>query len=217
MNNTLLKDTAKKLKQPVCNKTLERGKVETVVHKNYIQEINMSAKESRDDVLAAREAKKLAKQKAKHKGDAVQKEVGEKPKKEVEVPLLKDSNTLTSKKAESKEVIKESPMSKDVVDKATVEVEEVGDKQKSRDQVKAERAAKKTAKVLKKKGDNVTGNINMTVQDVAETLKDIKNVAKDMQDLTALVSALNFEANKVLLINLGLLLSQWFGRLPCES
>lgn len=204
----MLIDTAKNHKQPVCTKTLERENIETVTHKNHIQEINMSAKDSRDDVLAAREAKKLAKQKAKHKGDAAQKEVGEKLKKEVEVPLVKDAKVVTPKKAESKEVNQESPKSKDVVDRATVEVEEVEDNQKSRDQVKAERGAKKTAKLLKKKEDNATANVNMTVKDVAETLKDIKNVAKDMQDLTAIVSALNLEANKVPLINLGLLLSQ---------
>ncbi|XP_026319424.1 translation initiation factor eIF-2B subunit delta isoform X2 [Hyposmocoma kahamanoa] len=156
----------------------------------------MSTKETRDDVLAAREAKKLAKQKAKHKGNGSQKEGAEKLKKELEVPPLKDSNVVTPKKTESKEVKQESPKSQDVVDRAAVDVEGVRDSQKSRDQIKAERAAKKTAKQSKKTGDNVTANRDMTVRDVAETLKDIKNVAKDMQDLTAKVSALNFEANK---------------------
>lgn len=204
LNTTkLLNDTANELRKQICVSNLRKETVEIVTHKNYLQEISMSAKESRDDVLAAREAKKLAKQKAKHKADDSQKEGAEKLKKEVEATPLKDPKVITPKKTESKEVKQESPKSQDVVDRATVEVEEVRDNQKSRDQVKAKRAAKKTAKQSKKKGDNVTANLDMTVKDVAETLKDIKNVAKDMHDLTAKVSALNFEADKVLLNNLG--------------
>lgn len=212
LNNTiLLKDTANKLKDQVCTKTYSKGKIETVIHKNYIQAINMSSKESRDDVLAARDAKKLAKQKAKHKRDS-QKEVDEKIKKEV--PLLKNPKVVTPNKTECKEVKQETPKSKDVVDR--VEVEGVGDNLKSRDQIKAERAAKKTSKLSKKKVDNVTINQDMTVKDIAETLKGIKNIFKDMQDLTSKVSALNFEANKVPLIIWAFCLVnvlQWFARL----
>lgn len=214
-STTLLKDAVKKLKPQVCTESLGKSKVETVIRNNNIQKLNMSAKESRNDVLAAREAKKLAKQKAKHKGDGSQKELTEKLKKDVEVPLLNDPNAVTSKEIDIKDVKQEAPKSKDVVDRATVEVEGVEDNQKSRDQVKAERAAKKAAKQSKKKGDIVTPNLDMTVKDVAETLKDIKNVAKDMQNLTVKVSALNFEANKVPLINLGFLLSEVCHK-PCE-
>lgn len=195
LNNTLHKDSV--------TKALGQGIAETDIHKHNIQEIIMSSKDSREDVLAAREAKKLAKQKAKHKGEGQQKE--ENVNKVVEVPPLNDPNTVTPKKTEINK--QESPKSKDEVDRANVKVEEVGDNKKSREQIIAERASKKKDKQSKKKGVDVPANPDMTVKDVAETLNDIKNVVKDMQDFTAKVSALNFEANKVPLINLGFLLA----------
>ncbi|CAH2989657.1 unnamed protein product [Chilo suppressalis] len=165
-------------------------------------------KKSRDEVLAAREAKKLAKLKGKNKAGAP-------------IEVKKDLHTESIVEAEKKncksdlepKVSKEPSKSKDEVDRALakpIEIESVGDKTK--EEIKADRAAKKAAKQAKKKKDedNVVGSAvinkpfsdvnkvsdknkasdinkapDMTVKDVVDTLKDIAAVAREVQDVTA--------------------------------
>lgn len=163
--------------------------------------VNMSSKEdskSRDDVLAAREAKKLAKQKGKPK--PTQSEAQPQP--TVTKSDTPKENSATEKigkenKETKKQATSESAKSKDEVDKAVVKTDDI-----SKDDIKAERAAKKAAKQAKKKkedgGDACADN--MTVKDVVETLKDIANVAREVQDVTAKVQAINLEPKKVIFI-----------------
>ncbi|KAL0851519.1 hypothetical protein ABMA28_007309 [Loxostege sticticalis] len=155
----------------------------------------MSSKEdskSRDDVLAAREAKKLAKQKGKPKPTQNEAQTAvtksDTPKESSATEKIGKENKETKKQATS-----ESTKSKDEVDKAVVKTDDI-----SKDDIKAERAAKKAAKQAKKKkedgGDACADN--MTVKDVVETLKDIANVAREVQDVTAKVQAINLEPKK---------------------
>lgn len=183
---------------------------------------NMSSKDAqkpREDVKAAREAKKLAKQKAKNKGDVAE-SVTPTEKKQKETPPKDSIEKVTSKSSDTKS---DPTKCVDEVDRAAVREEPVvAGGEKTKEQILAERAAKKASKHAKKKGgedtevkttvtsstsdsnkqdvsktSEVTAKQEMTVQDVVETLKDIKNVAKEVQDLTAKVSAIHFEANKV--------------------
>ncbi|CAH0405620.1 unnamed protein product [Chilo suppressalis] len=176
-------------------------------------------KKSRDEVLAAREAKKLAKLKGKNKAGAP-------------IEVKKDLHTESIVEAEKKncksdlepKVSKEPSKSKDEVDRALakpIEIESVGDKTK--EEIKADRAAKKAAKQAKKKKDedNVVGSAvinkpfsdvnkvsdknkasdinkapDMTVKDVVDTLKDIAAVAREVQDVTAKVQAISMGQKK---------------------
>lgn len=174
----------------------------------------MSDNKSREEVLAARQAKKLAKQKPK---DTTQ---------------VKDTPTEV-KKTEQKQVVSKSnevkdqhpkpssPKSKDEVDKACAKLDSVAiDDTASKDQIKAERAARKAAKQAHKKkdaGDGATSkaekpvikqsqdvskpvNEDMTVKDVVETLRDIVTVAKDIKEVTEKVNAIDLSGKKVFII-----------------
>lgn len=186
-----------------------------------------STEKSRDEIKAAREAKKLAKQKGKIVNDNVNKgqetiEVKVTDKAQVNVKKAspvkgKDevdkAVLIDTKKTIGKDKIaggKPEELGKDVKvnvvkpidkiikvveDKPTTDVEN-----KSKEQILAERAAKKAAKQNKKKGsegDAPKVDENMTVKDVVNTLKDIVNVAKEVQDVTAKVQAIHLEVNKV--------------------
>ncbi|XP_026731902.1 translation initiation factor eIF-2B subunit delta isoform X1 [Trichoplusia ni] len=177
----------------------ETGNVEEIVLNQEVKQENktkMSSTDnkSREDVMAARQAKKLAKQKGKTKDIApeqVQKPAADvKP---IETPVKQDEKPT---KADPKV---NSPKSKDEVDKACLREEQEIVADKSKDDIKAERAAKKAAKQAKKKGASDGGdapqakpqketappaNENMTVKDVVETLRDIANVAKEIQGVT---------------------------------
>ncbi|CAH2102916.1 unnamed protein product [Euphydryas editha] len=186
----------------------------------------MSSKEgsekSREDVLAAREAKKLAKQKAKVKNNEnkdhpkkenVQPSTSNDPDIKNEITATNKTNTpkTPAKKEKSEKSIictdtkVESPKSKDEVDRAVIKTENIDlDAGKSKDLIKAERAAKKAAKQAKKKPaadsdmktDTVVGQSDLTVKDVVNTLKDIVNVAKEVQAVTDKVIAIDFSAKK---------------------
>lgn len=180
-------------------KSEETGNVEEIVLNREIKQenkTNMSSTDnkSREDVMAARQAKKLAKQKGKTKDIApeqVQKPAADvKP---IETPVKQEEKPT---KADPKV---NSPKSKDEVDKACLREEQEIVADKSKDDIKAERAAKKAAKQAKKKGASDGGdapqakpqketappaNENMTVKDVVETLRDIANVAKEIQGVT---------------------------------
>ncbi|KAJ2940657.1 hypothetical protein O0L34_g14763 [Tuta absoluta] len=154
---------------------------------------------SREEIKAAREAKKVAKQKGKSK-DAVEPDSS---KKNVQTVLTKDIQKGNAPKcvdevdrASIKQLSLEKP--KEVVKDVINAPECTTEGAKTKEQILAERAAKKAAKQSKKKGadGDRAPNPDMTVKDVVETLKDIKNVAKDVQDLTAKVSAITFEAKK---------------------
>ncbi|CAG9796934.1 unnamed protein product [Diatraea saccharalis] len=169
-------------------------------------------KKSRDEVLAAREAKKLSKQKAKNKG-------GVEVKKETIVDthksgIEKDNNFVNKNELEQQKVTsvnkcdvepatsKGSTKCIDEVDRAAIKPVEVKlDEAKTKDEIKAERAAKKAAKQAKKrkddKGDVAPVAAEMTVKDVVETLKDIANVAREVQNVTAKVQAISMEPKKV--------------------
>ncbi|KAM3959007.1 eukaryotic translation initiation factor 2B subunit delta [Aphomia sociella] len=203
----------------------------------------MSSKESsksREEILAAREAKKQAKQKGK-KGETAQSEIKEnKPVKDTvksqkEVPIQSSDS-----RENAKNVITEVPSNKtNCIIKSKDEVDHLvnhniltnvvklqkdstnkeGGDDRSKEQIIAERAAKKAIKQAKKKGPTVESdkkeitkeNIkesmcssksnrpaesDMTMKDVVETLKDIVNVAKEVQDVTAKVQAINLEPKK---------------------
>ncbi|KAJ0182756.1 hypothetical protein K1T71_002125 [Dendrolimus kikuchii] len=191
--------------------------------------IKMSSKEiptrSREDVKAAREAKKLAKQKAKNKSTIEHKE-----------PVLEPAKTKTQSIETIKNVEEPEPIdskmneiikSKDEVDRANVDIEEIQDSiGKNKDQIQVDRAAKKAAKQAKKKSEDkkvpeqeiprskdvmeehaegteikptikeVEVEKDLTVKDVVNTLKDIVNVAKEVQEVTAKVQSIYLEGNK---------------------
>ncbi|KAI5632443.1 initiation factor 2 subunit family domain-containing protein [Phthorimaea operculella] len=161
-------------------------------HKNKShQEVNINMSQetakSREEIKAAREAKKLAKQKGKSK-DNVETDSS---KENVQSVLAKDiqkSNAPKCVDEVDRATVKQPSLDKpkEVV-KDIVNAPEATDSAKTKEQILAERAAKKAAKQAKKKGadGDLAPNPDMTVKDVVETLKDIKNVAKDVQDLTA--------------------------------
>lgn len=153
---------------------------------------------SKEDVLAAREAKKLAKQNAKLKAK------GETP-----VSLPKETSILdkvsnetikTQESKHTKETV--SPKSKDEVDRAVVTETKTDITEKTKEQIKAERAAKKLTKQAKKKGidGGDTGETEVTNKAVAETLKNIVEVAKEVQQVTAKVNALMLKVKPSLLV-----------------
>lgn len=200
--------------------------------KNTVKETDSS----REAIIAAREAKKLAKQKAKAKDSNASstkenvhtsentnpKLSGSKP----NVESLKNEEVHIEPKInpEGKDV----PKSKDEVDRAASVVSEniVVDTEKSKEAIKAERAAKKAAKQAKKKSndnnkldndkpnndsqakvDSVENKSNndkpandLTVREVYDTLKDIVSVAKDVQAVTDKVIAIDLGHKKVILI-----------------
>ncbi|XP_050343122.1 translation initiation factor eIF-2B subunit delta [Nymphalis io] len=203
-------------------KSEQNKKILEVPFKNTCIEdkiIEMSSKEgsvkTRDDVMAAREAKKQAKQKAKLKNienkdnvstniqplTSISDSQGKKnistnvpPKKPVTSDKIDTTPSITAKA--------ESPKSKDEVDRA-IQYENIDiNKDKSKELIKSERAAKKAAKQAKKKPIEESGvkNTNvtqdLTVKDVVNTLKDIVNVAKDVQAVTDKVIAIDFTAKK---------------------
>lgn len=174
----------------------------------------MSSKEnkSREEVVAAREAKKLAKQKVKSK------EPGLTP--DTSKTIVKERKKSTSEYSKDDKPSKKRTMSqseaaeqksKDEVDKASVapvniKTEELktAPAEKDKDKIQADRAMKKAAKQAQKKGkaagDNVStstpvGN-DMTVEDVVVALRDIKQVAIGVKDITAEVKALDLKGKK---------------------
>ncbi|CAH0724573.1 unnamed protein product, partial [Brenthis ino] len=210
-----------------------KEKLQRVINKTEMSSKDGSEK-SRDGVLAAREAKKLAKQKAK--------------KKDVDDPNKVNANTsittnleqvkskINSEKEPSKnepetkesKSITESVKSKDEVDRA-IEMAKtenvIIDTDRSKEAIKAERAAKKAAKQAKKKpnenekpgndkssndkcvndklalnnndkSDNDTVINDLTVREVVNTLKDIVNVAREVQAVTDKVIAIDLHGKK---------------------
>ncbi|KAI8438103.1 hypothetical protein MSG28_010737 [Choristoneura fumiferana] len=182
-----------------------------------------STEKSREEVKAAREAKKLAKQKGKKVNEnvKVQETIEVKVTDKTQVGVKKVSPVkgkdevdkavpLETKETIGKDKIaggKPEELGKDVkvdviepVEKPVNEVKATTDVEiKSKEQILAERAAKKAAKQNKKKsseGDAPKVDENMTVKDVVNTLKDIVNVAKEVQDVTAKVQAIHLEVNK---------------------
>ncbi|XP_026758718.2 translation initiation factor eIF-2B subunit delta isoform X2 [Galleria mellonella] len=206
----------------------------------------MSSKEkSREEILAAREAKKLAKQKAK-KGEVVQNEVigtqsikdttksdkdipkqnsdsGDKVKKELKNTSKDKISKVTSTVIKSKDEVDHLVDSNTLVNIGNVQKENLDKGQtsseKSKEEVMAERAAKKAMKQANKKGvsemvevdkknlteeskkesllkDDNAAEKDMTIKDVVETLKDIANVARAVQDVTAIVQSIHLEPKK---------------------
>lgn len=191
--------------------------------------LNNEPEKSREEIKAAREAKKLAKQKAKVKDPIITstkenanpstKPSGSKPKSETSVKIEEN-------KHEELKITSESTKSKDEVDRAAVVTENIAtNTEKSLENIKSERAAKKAAKQAKKKsnndnklvdekpkndglvndlvksGENKSDNdkpVNdLTVKEVYNTLKDIVNVAKDVQAVTDKVIAIDLGHRKV--------------------
>ncbi|XP_022821534.1 translation initiation factor eIF-2B subunit delta isoform X2 [Spodoptera litura] len=136
------------------------GDVQDSIIKNKIEEnIKMSSTDnkSRDEVMAARQAKKLAKQKGKGK-EPVQKETKEqniaKPVAPKSEPVPSTEKKVTKEEQKPVKELNKEPTSKgkDEVDRA-VKVEPIIEgADRSKDDIKAERAAKKAAKQAKKKG-----------------------------------------------------------------
>ncbi|XP_064076805.1 translation initiation factor eIF2B subunit delta isoform X1 [Vanessa tameamea] len=200
----------KTLDVPLKNTSLE-DRIEKMSSKQ-------GSEKTRDDVMATREAKKLLKQKAKAK-NIENKDNGST---NIQLPTtIRDSET---KKNISTNVIKnppkipvacdkinstpsittkaESPKSKDEVDRAIQNDNIDINADKSKELIKAERAAKKAAKQAKKKPIQESGDKNavvaqdFTVKDVVNTLKDIVNIAKDVQAVTDKVIAIDFTTKK---------------------
>lgn len=178
----------------------------------------MSSKEnkSREEVLAAREAKKLAKQKPKNRepGSLTLEEVKAivKERKKSISEISKDDKPVKERKKSHSE---QEQKSKDEVDKSSTAAlkikptetvaPKVGQPEKDREQVQAERAAKKVAKQAQKKGKAAGDSaptsapkvdMNMTVKDVVEALRDIKEVANEVKEITAEVKALDLNRMK---------------------
>lgn len=171
----------------------------------------MSSKETpqktKEEVMAAREAKKKAKQKGKSSGD-----VSQPPKPIDNQPVTKENIKTTedkhkSQEKESKPVIppKTPPKGKDEVDRALATAESIKGitAEKSKDEIKAERAAKKLEKQAKKKGaDNAevskpiekAGDVS---KNVSETVKNIIDLTKEVQEITAKVNAILLKENLV--------------------
>ncbi|KAJ8736608.1 hypothetical protein PYW08_007264 [Mythimna loreyi] len=169
---------------------------------------------SREDVVAARQAKKQAKQKGKSKdatGAVIKEQGATGAVKQAPAPTPVEKQTKVEQTPSKETPTTNSPKGKDEVDKA-IKVENVIEADKSKDLIKAERAAKKAAKHAKKmgaiaEGDTAIekpaakevpkpGNPDMTVKDVVETLRDIQNVAKDIKDVTVKVNAIDLSGNK---------------------
>lgn len=197
-NETNTKSTEVSIDNLILDKPPEIGNDKHIQVSNILEEYTkMSDNISRDDVLAARQAKKLAKQKGKDKNVSETKDIIDEKKAESEQVAL----NLKEVKEEVKVNIKtNSPKSKDEVDRAKVDPMAISDK--SKEQIKAERAEKKAAKQIKKKGAGDKAvtvdkpinkenqdkqkplNEDMTVKDVVETLREIVTVAKDIKDVT---------------------------------
>ncbi|XP_047985325.1 translation initiation factor eIF-2B subunit delta [Leguminivora glycinivorella] len=171
-----------------------------------------STDKSREEVKAAREAKKLAKQKKKdpdQKGQeakvakdlaVTEKNVKVSPvkgKDEVDKAVIHTEKPIVKENKEIKAKVDIVP--KPVEKTVKIESDATSADDKSKDQIKAERAAKKVAKQAKKKGsegDGPKGDGEMTVKDVVNTLKDIAIVAKEVQDVTAKVQAIHLDGSK---------------------
>lgn len=200
--------------------------------KNTVKETDSS----REAIIAAREAKKLAKQKAKAKDSNASSTKENVHTSENTNPKLSGSKpNVESLKNEEVHIepkinpdCKDVPKSKDEVDRAASVVSEniVVDTEKSKEVIKAERAAKKAAKQAKKKSndnnkldndkpnndsqakvesvENKSNNEkpanDLTVREVYDTLKDIVSVAKDVQAVTDKVIAIDLGNKKVILI-----------------
>ncbi|XP_060807955.1 translation initiation factor eIF-2B subunit delta isoform X1 [Amyelois transitella] len=181
--------------------TIFKSKVDAKDIKIKKAQGNIVMEKTRDEVLAAREAKKLAKLKGKVKlaNDKTATPNNEVKKdavvKETKKPITKQ-NVETPEKGPQANT--ESSKGQDEVDKAVLKTTEAQVSDKSKDLIKAERAAKKAAKQAKKKGDESGDKAisEMTVKDVAETLKDIANVAKGVQDITDKVQAIHLDTKK---------------------
>ncbi|CAH0694972.1 unnamed protein product [Spodoptera exigua] len=172
---------------------------------------------SREEVMAARQAKKQAKQKGKGK-EPVQNETKEqitpKPVAPKAEPAPPTEQKVTEEQKPVKELKEPTSKGKDEVDRVAKVDPVIEGANRSKEDIKAERAAKKAAKQAKKKGategegevkvpekpavKEVSKPVNedMTVKDVVETLRDIANVAKEMKDVTVKVSAIDLSGKK---------------------
>ncbi|CAK1544430.1 unnamed protein product [Leptosia nina] len=161
--NTKLCDTLN------CSSPLTKNKI-VVSNMEPSSEAGLSLK-SRDDVKAAREAKKLAKQ-AKKKGTT-------------EIQTKSETQKLTTQKGQDLK----NP-SVDEVDRAEKE-----NKEKSLHMIKEIKSKLSDAVVHASSKDvsNVTVAENLTVNDVVNTLKDIVNVAKNVESVTAIVKAMDVQ------------------------
>ncbi|XP_045495270.1 translation initiation factor eIF-2B subunit delta [Colias croceus] len=154
--------------------------------------MSAEAPKSRDDVKAAREAKKLAKQNAKKKGPAnVKKEVPQAPVPAKDTkPQTSNENVVQENKEENQPQgdyytspytnLKYRVKDMDEVDKAEMRIIE--------EKIKAiNEKAKGTVET--ESGEKVP--VGMTVDDVVNTLKEIVNVAKEVETVTAMVHAMD--------------------------
>ncbi|XP_041975850.1 translation initiation factor eIF-2B subunit delta isoform X2 [Aricia agestis] len=153
----------------------------------------MSAKDStemsRENIKAAREAKKLAKQKAKgKKGDvSTPTNVPDKENKDCAQKTTTDNTTQNTKIVKQNEATAKRSESVDEVDKAVPKAEKI----KSSTSIIA-----KVDSVVKKQGDKTTPVTDMTVKDIVNTLKDIVDIAKEVENVTARIEAIDFGAKK---------------------
>lgn len=153
---------------------------------------------TKEDVQAAREAKKVAKQNAKLKNPKADLPTAE--------PSTPQKGPLQPSAQTSQQIVKEteSPKSKDEVDRASEIETEIQSMEKTKGDIQAERAAKKLAKQAKKKLPHVSsGNTvekEITNKAVAETLKNIVEVAKEVQQVTAKVNTLMLKVKPSLLV-----------------
>ncbi|XP_050555115.1 translation initiation factor eIF-2B subunit delta isoform X3 [Spodoptera frugiperda] len=132
------------------------GDVQDSLLKNKIEEdIKMSSTDnkSRDEVMAARQAKKLAKQKGKGK-ESVQNETKEQTTTKPVAPKAEQAPSVEKNvtKEEQKPVKEPTSKGKDEVDRAVKIDPIIETTDRSKEDIKAERAAKKAAKQAKKKG-----------------------------------------------------------------
>nr|XP_032529005.1 translation initiation factor eIF-2B subunit delta [Danaus plexippus plexippus] len=180
-NNILNKSTVTENKSVSDIKDSVRGAIEMLKEQE----------KSRDEVLAAREAKKLAKLKAKKKNE----DTGNSVTKTQDTPKQgkneKKNDKVEGQTSHTETKIDNSPnKDKDEVDRAVIIDNEAKENVKEREIVLAQRAAKKSLKG--KKIDMPSEQvINATVNDVVNTLKDIVTVAREVKEVTDKVKAID--------------------------
>ncbi|XP_038207791.1 translation initiation factor eIF-2B subunit delta [Zerene cesonia] len=154
--------------------------------------MSAEAPKSRDDVKAAREAKKLAKQNAKKKGPAnIKKDVPE------AVASPKDLKPKANNEKVVQENKEEIPLQGDYYTSPhtnlTYRVKDMDEVDKAEMRIIEEKIKaineKAEGTIENDNGEKVT--VGLTVDDVVNTLKEIVNVAKEVETVTAMVHAMD--------------------------
>lgn len=153
---------------------------------------------SREDVLAAREAKKLAKQKAKNKTADIQHNIVENKSNQASSEHIKEKCTNSKQnikinKAELEKKPEKSPLKdKDEVDRATILNAPVNSITSKSDKEKP-KITEKQALVEGDKKCNLAAIKQITNKSVSDTLDKIADAAKEVKELSARLDAIKVD------------------------